>query len=52
MQKGLKMIFEKLEYQQKAIENILNLLENFDFKALKAFANGGGLVKINSHKSF
>lgn len=46
------MIFEKLDYQQEAIENVLNLLENFDFKALKAFANGGGLTKINSHTSF
>ena len=29
------MIFEKLEYQQECIDNILELLESFDFKSLK-----------------
>ena len=45
------MIFEKLEYQQECIDNILELLESFDFKSLKAklpnayndeINNGGG----------
>lgn len=48
------MIFEKLEYQQECIDNILELLESFDFKSLKTkLANayddeidnvGGGLL--------
>lgn len=45
------MIFEKLEYQQECIDNILELLESFDFKTLKTklpnayndeINNGGG----------
>lgn len=35
----MKMIFEKLDYQQDCINNILQLLESFDFKALKSSAN-------------
>lgn len=29
------MIFEKLEYQQECIDNILELLETFDLNPLK-----------------
>ncbi len=36
------MIFEKLDYQQNALENILTLLKGFDFKSLKISNVGGG----------